>query len=100
MPVRIERAVDQVYTDNTQRLLLPDVLPIEHAHVDINLRGIRSGVGLKLYTQPALPFLAPGSNGIGKGKESRASTALFFQSFKQQVVFIIEHCFEPSPAHI
>src|SRR5207244_12188855 len=87
----IKRAIDQIDADRAKRFLLPNVLLIEHAHVDENFGSFRSGVGLKADAEPAIAAFPPRRDGVGENEESGPSSALFRQSLAKQVVLIIEH---------
>ena len=89
--VQVKGAIKQVHADNPERLLLPDVLLVQHPHVNENFRGLHPGLVLKADAHPAVAFFAPRRDCIGEHKKSGLGAALFIQSLQQQIIFIIEH---------
>ena len=90
----------QVYTQNSQSLLLPDCFPIQHPDMNQHLRGIRPRLILKPDPHPAIPRFAAGCHRVRKGEKRHLVPALIIQPLNQQVVFVRQHRLEPSPAHI
>ena len=102
--VQIKRAMDEVDADDAQRLLLLDVLLVQHAHVDDDLVRFRARVRLVADAHPAVALagvvVGLGGHGVGKGKKARPPAALVRQPLDEQIVLVFEHLVEPLAADV
>ena len=85
--VKIQAAVNQIDSDNPQRLLFGQILFIPEPDMQPSVSVV-------------LPRITPGHDRIGKHKEAGGGAALFLQTFLQQGVLVIQHCFQPLAADI
>ena len=70
---KVKSAVGQVHAYDAERLLLLQVLFVQHVHVEDDLGRCPFGLSLELDPHPAvafiIPLVAPGGDGIGEGEE-------------------------------
>ena len=98
--MQVEAAVDQVHPDDAQGFLLAYRLPVEHAHMDEDLRRIGPRLRLKPNPEPAVALGAARGYGVGKHEESRPGPSARLQPLQQQAILVIQHRLEPPPAHV
>jgi hypothetical protein len=92
--------MDQVDADDAQRFLLANVLLVEHAHMDQDLRRFAARLSLKTNAGPAVTFLPPGRNRAGKNEEGGLVAPRRVEPLQQQVIFVIEHRLQPAAADV
>ena len=98
--MRVECSMDEVNANDPQGFLLAHDLIVQHANVNVDLRRIRSRLGLEAYPEPAMAFLFTCRDGIGEDKKGRRCSALFQKPFQKEVVLVFEHGLEPAAADV
>src|SRR5258705_5231182 len=83
--------MDQIDANNSQCLLLPHILFIEHSKMDEDFRRVRAGLSLKADSHPAVAFLFAGGYSIGEDEKGGFISPFFMQALPKQVVFVLEH---------
>ena len=85
--VMIKRAVKQIYSDYTQRLLLIDIRLIEHSDMDDDLARFPARPGLKPHSEPAVRFVVfletSGRDGVRENKKRPLVSEFFAQPLHQ-----------------
>ncbi len=104
LAVEVERGVNEIDPDDAERLLLLEVLLVQHPDVDEDLRGLRAGLGLEADAHPAMGLarmkLAVRGDGIGKDEEAGGLAALGVEPLAHQVVLVLEHGLEALAADV
>ena len=76
---QIEGAIEQIDANNTERLLLKDILLVQHSNVQDDIAGRPFGLGLESNSHPAVTFVGsfktPSGHRVGE-YEKRGSIAL------------------------
>ena len=104
--VQVERAVDEVHTDDAQRLLLLHVLRVQQPRVDDDLRRLALRLRLEPHAQPAVRLhvlprgIAARRHGVRKGEELRVRAALLAEPLDEQGELALQHGGEPLPADV
>ncbi len=97
-------AINQIHTDDAQRVLLLKALGIVQASVNDDLGGFGPGLVLESDPHPAMGVrrseVAFGGHRIGKSKETGFGTAMFIKAFDQESELVIEHGGQAFPAHV
>src|SRR4029450_7436872 len=96
--------MDESDAHDPERLLLRQVLTVEHPYMDDHLGRRTSGLMLESDAEPSMAFLAVlkalRRDGVSKHEKSRRGPSLAGQPFHQKPVLVIEHLLKPIPADV
>ncbi len=99
-----EGPVEQVDTDDAERLLLEGCLGIEHPDMQGDLVGLVTGMGLELDPHPAVALVVPleaaGHHGVGEGEERRAVAPGVTQAVEVELELVVQHRLQPGHGDI
>ncbi len=94
-----ERAVQQVHSDDAERLLLQIGLFVEHPHVHDDLAGLIVRLGLELDPHPAVALVAAPvaarHHRVGEREEAVRVAALVVQPLHVEVELMVQHVLQP-----
>ena len=99
-----ESPVEQVDTDDSDRLLLQRRLGVEHVDVQNDLARLVAGMRLKLQPHPSValvvPLIAAGHNGVGEGEKRRSIASTVTQPVDIELILVVEHRLQPTHRYV